>query len=554
MEEIKKNKVLECIGNIYEKSKECKLEKDFFNSIDSDLECLSEYFKTSKSQSFIIAIVFVMNYKGSTVDYNDLIDFFDCNPVKILDFNNDFNVLHTKSILKKQKSTHRISLSGANDQFIVHEKISEAVINNEQIPFDLEEKINDIFNLLESFCNLSIQRINDEITTLELFSHTRKMFFANIHFQLINKIFHLGLNMEDVYLYLYIIWKVLSGHFSIRMSKALEGIYDKTSVRVNYMQNLLLGNNDLIKSNLIEIAENSFLNDNEIKLSEKSKDLVKECGITIHSKKKKDNLILPNMIPHRKLIFGESEMKQIQLLKGLLMNSKFNIIQKRLTLKNLPKGMTALLHGVPGTGKTEIVMQLAKETNREIMKVDISQSKSMWFGESEKIIKRIFNDYKLLYKDNKRVPILLFNEADAIFSRRKDIGSSNVAQTENAMQNILLEELETFEGILIATTNLVNNMDSAFERRFLFKIQFKYPEVLIRSKIWKLKFPHLKTKECNLLSEKFNLSGGQIDNVLRKCEIKEMIYGTKSKLDDILQYCSEETLSEKRVKLGFGVS
>jgi SpoVK/Ycf46/Vps4 family AAA+-type ATPase len=128
---------------------------------------------------------------------------------------------------------------------------------------------------------------------------------------------------------------------------------------------------------------------------------------------------------------------------------------------------------------------LAIDTNREIMKVEISQSKSMWFGESEKIIKRIFTDYKAFAKESKQTPILLFNEADAILSKRNAAGSSNVAQTENAIQNILLEEFENFEGILIATTNLASNLDTAFERRFLYKVQFQKPSVNIRAKIWK---------------------------------------------------------------------
>lgn len=78
------------------------------------------------------------------------------------------------------------------------------------------------------------------------------------------------------------------------------------------------------------------------------------------------------------------------------------------------------------------------------------------------------------------MPVLLFNEADAIISKRKDVGRSNVAQTENAMQNIILEELENFEGIFIATTNLVSHLITAFERRFLFKIEFRKPELPVK--------------------------------------------------------------------------
>ena len=220
----------------------------------------------------------------------------------------------------------------------------------------------------------------------------------------------------------------------------------------------------------------------------------------------------------------------------------------------MPKGVTALLHGASGTGKTEIVKQIAKETNRELIKVEISQSKSMWFGESEKVIKRIFTDYKSFAKECKRTPILLFNEADAIISKRREINNSSVAQTENAIQNIILEELENFEGILIATTNLVNNLDSAFERRFLFKIQFQTPDIIIRAKIWQSKIPFLATKDCYLLAKKFDFTGGQIDNILRKSEIHEIIQGEKVTFENLLTFCSEEILVSNRVKIGFSKS
>lgn len=175
----------------------------------------------------------------------------------------------------------------------------------------------------------------------------------------------------------------------------------------------------------------------------------------------------------------------------------------------------------------------------------------MWFGGSEKAIKRIFTDYKAFSKECDRTPILLFNEADAIISKRKETGSSNTSQTENAMQNILLEELENFEGILIATTNLANNLDSAFERRFLFKILFQKPKTQVRAEIWKSKLPFLHINDCYLLAEKFDFSGGQIDNILRKNEIHEIIHGEKVSLENLMVLCSEEIITNQTSQIGF---
>jgi len=549
-----KQKVLRNVGKIYEESKDCKLEDSFFIKIDKELTDLTEYFKTTKSQAFFIAIVFTLNYKGDTVDINDLIEYFKCNPMKILEFSDDLIYLHSSGIFAKKKSKHRMKLSGINDQFTINEKISEAILNNQLMPELHDKKITDVFELFEKLYNLGEQRDQDEISTRELFNQAKELIFENLHFPLISKINDFKYPIEDIYLYLYLIWKTISGNKSTEIGMALEGIYDSATKRTKYMQNFLCKDNVLIKNNLIEIIEANFFNDTEMKLTEHSNAILNDCGISIFiNKKKSENIITPSDIPLRKLIFSESEMKQLFLLKDLLKQTKFKQVQNRLSEKKLSKGIAILLYGSPGTGKTEIAKQLAKSTNRDLIKVEISQSKSMWYGESEKIIKRIFTDYKAIAKDRERTPILLFNEADAIISKRKEVGSSGVNQTENAIQNIILEELENFEGILIATTNLANNLDSAFERRFLFKIQFQKPDVSISGKIWKSKIPSLSVNDCKILASKFNFSGGQIDNIHRKKEMYEIIHGKKILLEGILDFCSEEALNNSNSKIGFSM-
>ena len=116
------------------------------------------------------------------------------------------------------------------------------------------------------------------------------------------------------------------------------------------------------------------------------------------------------------------------------------------------------------------------------MQVNISEIKSMWVGESEKNIKAIFDRYRVVAKQSKRIPILLFNEADAVIGKRKEGAERSVDKMENSIQNIILQEMESLEGIMIATTNLVQNMDSAFERRFLYKVKFEKPELAQRTK------------------------------------------------------------------------
>ena len=104
MEKDIKFRLLESIGKVYEQSKECKLDSFFFDKVDNELKQLSDYFEVSRNQSFIIALVFALNYKGDTVDLKDLIEYFDCNPMKILEYSDDFEALYSIGIFNKQKS------------------------------------------------------------------------------------------------------------------------------------------------------------------------------------------------------------------------------------------------------------------------------------------------------------------------------------------------------------------------------------------------------------------------------------------------------------------
>ena len=547
-----KQQLLKSIGKIYESANNCELKPVYFRKINKDIKVVSDYLKLPDKQAFFAAMIFALNYKGDTVDMGDLIRYFNCNPMTILEYSGDFEVLYQKGIVRKSRSRHRINVEGANDQFIINKKITEAILRNEPVAILEKSDYKDVFELLEEIDAMLDGRLKEELTSSALVDKTQDIIARNLHFPLISKIGELKLEVSNAFIFLYMVWRTLSVRESCDLSYILEGLYENTSERVACMQGIILGENQLVKQDLVEIIEAMFFNQTEIKLTESSLKLLRECDLKVFVKKKDSaNIIRPAKITERKLVFHDEEMKQLTLVKSLLNYTKLAETQNRLLARNLPKGITILLHGFPGTGKTESVMQLARETGREIMKVEISQSKSVWFGQSEKIIKGIFTDYHTFTKECDRLPILLFNEADAIFSKRKEIGSSNVAQTENAIQNIILEELESFEGLLFATTNLTSNFDSAFERRFLFKIEFRKPDAIIKAKIWQLKLPKLSASECETLASRFDFTGGQIDNIVRKCEIQETIHGEAISFNGVVELCGEEGVGENRKRIGY---
>jgi len=193
-------------------------------------------------------MVFALNYKGDTVDLNDLIVYFDCNPMKILEFNDEFEYLHSSGIFTKHKSHHRPNLKGTNDQFTIYQKISEAILQNKSMPELQREQLIDVVELLENIYKIGEKRENGEIESFELFAQTKKIISTNLHFPLIKKINLLQLEVEDSYLYLYLIWKTMLGNKTIDIGKALESIFDNSTKRLHYMQKFVLGENVLVKN------------------------------------------------------------------------------------------------------------------------------------------------------------------------------------------------------------------------------------------------------------------------------------------------------------------
>ena len=114
---------------------------------------------------------------------------------------------------------------------------------------------------------------------------------------------------------------------------------------------------------------------------------------------------------------------------------------------------------------------------------------------------------------------------------------------ENSIQNIILQEMETLDGIMIATTNLQQNLDKAFERRFLYKIKFEKPTAEARIQIWRSMIPDLSEMDAKTLAAKYDFSGGQIENIARRYTIDSILHDTtKDMLAMLINHCDNEKL------------
>lgn len=381
---------------------------------------------------------------------------------------------------------------------------------------------------------------------------------TNKHLPVAARLKTLELENTDLIFFFELINANLNEHmYSIGMCELTE--YMRSGTARHLLACLTDGTHPLVKAELVEpFCANGQANMNEWTFSNEScENLLGDLKIDIPrgEKEKRSNLLHHEDIVAKELFFSDSVSRKITQLEELLDEKRMKQVMQHLSDRGMRRCFTCIMHGGPGTGKTETVLQLARRTGRDIMMVDLASIRDKWVGESEKHIKRIFDRYRQLAKDNALAPILCFNEADAIICKRNPDSSKAVDNMENAIQDIILGEMETLDGIMIATTNLVDNMDTAFERRFLYKIEFERPSATARKHIWKSMLPEISEDLAQRLANKYDFSGGEMENVTRKYTIDNIIHCNDEVDEELLfQLCQSERYSTKETdSVGFKV-
>ncbi|MGB7401775.1 MAG: ATP-binding protein [Arcobacter sp.] len=253
--------------------------------------------------------------------------------------------------------------------------------------------------------------------------------------------------------------------------------------------------------------------------------------------------------------------KTKETLDALLQQVDKKVINrlKEWGIKDRKKGIDAriIFYGIAGTGKTLTALAMAKSLKRQVLAFDCSKILSMYVGESEKNVRKIFETYVDIRDRTKSEPILLLNEADQFLSSRVTESTSGSDKMHNQMQNIFLEQIERFDGILIATTNLLESLDKAFSRRFNYKIEFVKPNKEQRLELWKkllpANIPLDKDFDINKISE-IELTGGQIELVIKNTAYKVAVMDDPIfKMEDFKEHITKEQKSQfdSENKVGF---
>ncbi|PLY08766.1 MAG: AAA family ATPase [Arcobacter sp.] len=253
--------------------------------------------------------------------------------------------------------------------------------------------------------------------------------------------------------------------------------------------------------------------------------------------------------------------KTRETLDALLQQVDKKVINrlKEWGIKDRKKGIDAriIFYGVAGTGKTLTALALAKSLKRQVLAFDCSKILSMYVGESEKNVRKIFETYVDIRDKTKSEPILLLNEADQFLSSRVTESTSGSDKMHNQMQNIFLEQIERFDGILIATTNLLESLDKAFSRRFNYKIEFVKPNKVQRLELWKKLLPENIPLDSDFDMEKISeveLTGGQIELVIKNTAYKVAVMDEPIfRMEDFKEQISKEQRSQfdTENKVGF---
>lgn len=178
-------------------------------------------------------------------------------------------------------------------------------------------------------------------------------------------------------------------------------------------------------------------------------------------------------------------------------------------------GLAFNFAGPPGTGKTICAEAIAQALGMKLLVVDYAELESMWLGETPKNVAAVFH---LAAEEN---AVLFFDEADAIAARRASGGGAPQEREANTVVNVLLREMESFNGVVIFATNLAANFDPAFERRIRAHVRFEMPGVEERARIWRGQVHPAKTPldpgvDFHALAERYPVSGGDIKNAVLK--------------------------------------
>lgn len=512
---------------------------------------LQERLNLSRIQVLILTAVLYYSAKhsGRKCDMDDLANLLHMHPLRVLQLRDEFCVLDELGYIVNTKKNDGWSLS------IVGEALESLTMD---LPFDPQIlKLESNFDFLCK-ANRFIKdghRYDEDGTIAKNINRLMKQ---NQHLAVVQNLQNIK-NEADMWFMLLMMTTLAIEEDSYVNARDLAQMLSERTVRI-ILKQIMDNKHPFAKQGYIElrnqagqVQQGEWVLSQEGWLAMLDNQEEVESIVPIEEDENINMLTSYKQLAQRPLYFSDKTEEQVQTLTNLLHEEQLAKVRQALKTHNMPLGFCCLFYGAPGTGKTELVQQLAIATQRDLFQVNIATLRDKYVGESEKQLKRIFDKYRSLVRTQEHAPILFFNEADAIFGNRMENTQRSVDKMENALQNIILQEMEVLDGIMICTTNLTSCLDKAFDRRFIYKVEFEKPTNQARKLIWQSMLSSLNDEQATELANRFDFSGGQIQNISRK-QVINAIFSGKDELDydQIKLDCQNESISRNsRGKVGF---
>ncbi|MCQ2279412.1 MAG: ATP-binding protein [Bacteroidales bacterium] len=548
----KKLSLLSLADKLLQRARNSQLSKEFFSENKSIINKIAESQAITPLQAVLLIAIFEMS-SHSRVDIDDLSRFFDISTIGMLSYTEDLEVLLERKFIRR---TSNNDVNGTQESYSLSGAVVEAFKQNKAfVPADLHcDNTEDFFAQLDEWYSL---RDDNELSANDHVREIRGLFNENQHLPFVQafKANTQKLTAAEKSLLLLFCMLFVKNDDNEVYPRQWNFIFD-VRLQARRLANALAdGTSPLMSQGLVDYSNNEGrAMNNAYCLTDYAKQVLLPDIVSPSGKLTSNRLLSSEKIVEKKLFYNKEEQRQIDQMAALLQQEKYVDVCKNLEKKGMRQGICCLLHGSPGTGKTETVLQLAKASGRDIFRVDLAQMRSKWVGDSEKEVQAMFDEYASCVRKSEIAPILLINEADGILTTRMHGAERSVDKMENTMQNIFLQNMEDMKGILIATTNLADNLDPAFERRFLFKVKYDKPNVEAKKQIWLSMMPELSEEDAQRLAGDFDFSGGQIENICRKKTINEVLSNADTNFEQLRQYCRDEQIKKDANgrPIGFG--
>ncbi len=562
IENIETLSMLDNIEIIATQAYESNLSLEFKDLVRPHVQIVADFYGITELQTILLSALITINLQSNSVEFTELSRFFDISPITLAKHIPQIKILIDRQFIRptaedNRKRRRQTQLN--SQEYFVNKDFYHALTSGEKYA-PASRKAGDVFDLMKIVTNIIYTKDEFQNET-EVYSVLNQTLEQNNDIQFVIDLKAYNLDNQNLILFLCICSAFLEDpNNEVDLTKLVCFLFPDIKENMKIRKQFINIEHPLQKHELVELEKGYFRYDSSAHLTEKAWGLLVGENAEMFTKTKtapnrQFQIIKTEDIVEKRLFYAEEDQKEIDFIVDILQPENYHNMMKRLADDGLPEGLCMLFYGEAGTSKTQLCYTIAKKTGRDIFNFKLSEAKSMYYSESEKLIKKAFDFYREMVVKSTLAPIFLLNEADGILGKRHSGDGTNqsIQTTNNALLTILLNEFETLNGILLSTTNLQDNFDDSFYRRFIIKKKLEKPSVEVRRKIWADKIPWLNQQELMILS-KYEITGAIIENVQRKLIMQRALYGTdQPELALIINYLKEENIGkfQQRSRIGF---